>query len=92
MGFSAVVEEMLKVFKSDKFVPLVGHNCSYDLLYFYQQFIGELPGTLKEFQVEWSKRVPNTFDNKLLTAVRDDQSNMFQEGTHLGNVYEMCHQ
>lgn len=77
MGFSAIVEDMLKVFKSDKCVPLVAHNCQFDLLFFYQQFIGQLPETLKEFQVEWSKQIPTTFDNKLLSQARSDESEIF---------------
>jgi len=41
-----------------KKVPLVGHNCAYDLLYFFQQFIKPLPETYAEFKKEWNQRFP----------------------------------
>lgn len=44
MGFSLVVEELIKAKK-----PIVGHNMIYDVLYLYNQFIDDLPPTYHEF-------------------------------------------
>ena len=48
MGFSHVVEKMI-VTCMEKEIPLIGHNMMYDILYFYEQFIGPLPETYKDF-------------------------------------------
>lgn len=39
-GFSRIVEMMV-----ESKLPLVGHNCMYDICFFYRQFIDELPPT-----------------------------------------------
>ena len=44
MGFSLIVEELIKAKKS-----IVGHNMIYDIIYLYNQFIDELPDTYSEF-------------------------------------------
>ena len=44
MGFSLIVKEMI-----DQKKPLIGHNCMYDWIYFYNQFIGKLPETYLQF-------------------------------------------
>lgn len=77
MGFTALVEDILKVTNGEKVVPFVAHNCGYDLCFFYHQFIADLPPTLKEFQQEWNKRFPHTYDNKILFHVRDQTSGLF---------------
>lgn len=40
MGFTLVIEAIIKAKK-----PVVGHNCMYDWLYLYNQFIARLPET-----------------------------------------------
>ena len=44
--------------------PLVAHNCLYDIIYFYRQFIAPLPDTLKEFKEKWRTEFPETYDTK----------------------------
>jgi hypothetical protein len=53
MGFSLVVEAMIEFKK-----PLIGHNCMYDWVYIYNQFIGELPETYAEFIADWYSKFP----------------------------------
>ena len=62
-GFSLIVEAILnKVQKT----PIIGHNLMYDVLYFYAQFIGNLPETYLEFLAEWNKCFPVIFDSKVI--------------------------
>ena len=61
MGFSNVVQALIDAKK-----PLIGHNCMYDWIYLFNQFIGKLPESFLEFATEWNKRFPHTFDNKVL--------------------------
>lgn len=42
MGFTTIVEKMIETMKKK---PFIGHNPMYDILYFYNQFIDELPDT-----------------------------------------------
>ena len=63
MGFSLVVKEMISAKK-----PIIGHNCMYDLLYLYNQFIDELPSTFNEFVLKWNTLFPETFDSKVLAT------------------------
>jgi len=44
MGFSLIVEELIKAKK-----PIIGHNMIYDIIYLYNQFIDDLPETYPEF-------------------------------------------
>lgn len=44
MGFTAVIEAL-----KERKAPLVGHNCIYDILFFYNQFIAPLPDTFEDF-------------------------------------------
>jgi poly(A)-specific ribonuclease len=61
MGFTLVIEAIIKARK-----PVVGHNCMYDWLYLYNQFIGRLPETYLQFATEWNKLFPKTYDTKVL--------------------------
>lgn len=49
---------------------LVGHNCFMDLVFFYNQFFGELPDTAKEFQRLIHELFPTVIDTKYI-ATRD---------------------
>ena len=85
LGFSIVVEEMIKAFQANPSVALIGHNMIYDIIYLYNQFIAPLPKTYEEFVKEWFHRFPCTFDTKVL-AYRAD----YFGKTILGNIYEKC--
>ncbi len=47
LGFSLVMEMLMEAKK-----PMVGHNMIYDMLFFYSQFIADLPATYSEFAQE----------------------------------------
>lgn len=80
MGFSLIIDEIIKAKK-----PLIGHNCMYDWLFVYNQFIAELPETYEQFANQWNKCFPLTFDNKVLAF----NSKNFSK-TSLGEVYNKC--
>jgi hypothetical protein len=65
--------------------PLIGHNCMYDWIYVYNQFIGELPETYAEFITIWYNLFPLTYDTKVLC---NSSKHFFK--TSLGIVYEKC--
>jgi poly(A)-specific ribonuclease len=48
-GFTSIIEAMMDCGK-----PVVGHNMVYDILYIYNQFIGELPDTFRDFIIQVS--------------------------------------
>jgi poly(A)-specific ribonuclease len=81
MGFALVVEEMIAVNKH-RHVPLIGHNCMYDLVYLYNQFVAPLPDSYKEFAAEFHSLFPICFDTKNLAT--KSQINR----TVLGFLYE----
>ena len=78
MGFSLVVKAMIEAKK-----PVIGHNCMYDWMYVYNQFVGPLPETYLQFSQEWNQRFPYTYDTKVLAY----NSKAFYN-TSLGQVYE----
>ena len=80
MGFSLVIKALIEAKK-----PLLGHNCMYDWVYLYNQFIGKLPETYEEFITHWNKLFPRTFDTKVLAH----NSKAFFK-TALGEVYGKC--
>lgn len=80
MGFSLIIQAMIEAKK-----PVIGHNCMYDWLYLYNQFIGPLPETYLQFAQEWSSRFPYTYDTKVLAY----NSKAFYN-TSLGQVYDKC--
>ena len=80
MGFSLVMAALMEAKK-----PFIGHNCMYDWLYCYNQFVGELPPTYAEFIKEWYRLFPFTYDNKVLTQ---NSRHFFK--TQLGLLYEKC--
>jgi len=84
MGFALVVEEMIKVMRQGN-CPFIGHNCMYDFIYLYNQFIGPLPDTYNEFIMLWSEHFPVIFDTKVLASKSD-----YIRQTTLGRVYEKC--
>lgn len=50
MGFAMVAELMVKSLGNK---PLIGHNLMYDALYFYNQFIDDLPDSYLLFAQKW---------------------------------------
>lgn len=81
MGFSIVVEHMIKTCKSK---PIIGHNPMYDLLYFYNQFIAPLPTTYSQFIKEWTDLFGQVYDNKVLAY---QHPSVFSK-TVLGDIFE----
>lgn len=47
---------------------LVGHNCFLDLVYIYRTFIGDLPGTVEEFQRKLHGVWPMIVDTKYMST------------------------
>lgn len=68
--------------------PLVAHNCLYDIIYFYRQFIAPLPDTLKEFKEKWRTEFPETYDTKHIWLNRAFSSRF--STTALQTVYKTC--
>lgn len=62
-GFTEIIDKITKYKK-----PLIGHNCFFDMVYFYRQFIGLLPDTFKEFKHKWVMEFPFTFDTKYISC------------------------
>ena len=56
---------------SAKKLPIVGHNCFYDLLHTYQSFYGEVPPYIDQFKQKWISKFPRTFDTKYLAEAND---------------------
>ena len=84
MGFSCVVKKLIEVQKQ-KPIAIVGHNLIYDVIYFYNQFIGPLPETYADFVKLWHACFPLTLDTKVLAC----QSDVFSK-TVLGTMFEKC--
>ena len=61
LGFSRLIELIIQARK-----PLVGHNCLLDLMFFYQNFIAELPDTLEEFIHCFHFYFPIIYDTKAM--------------------------
>ena len=55
----------------------------YDLIYFYNQFVGPLPEHYLEFVQKWHELFPMSFDTKVLATKAE-----FFRNTVLGNIYE----
>ena len=60
-GFTEVIKTMCEHKK-----PFIGHNCFFDMVYFFRQFISNLPDSFDEFKILWSTAFPLTFDTKFI--------------------------
>ena len=80
LGFTQIIKAMIEAKK-----PIVGHNCMYDCLYIYNQFIDKLPDNYEEYLCKWNSLFPRTFDTKVLAF---NSKSFFK--TSLGEVYEKC--
>lgn len=67
MGFTMIVKSMIQ-----RQIPLIGHNPMYDILYFYNQFLGPLPSTYLEFIATWSVLFPVMYDSKVACYLNKD--------------------
>ena len=52
-------------------VPVIGHNCFYDLLHTYHSFYGETPAHVDQFKQRWLAKFARTFDTKYLAESND---------------------
>ena len=77
-GFTAIVEEIIRCEK-----PIIGHNWFFDMVYFYRQFVGNLPDSFKEFKEKWRKSFKSTFDTKYISSIIPKMVN-----SSLGQVYK----
>lgn len=47
-------------------VPLVGHNCFYDMLHTHHAFYEDVPEFIDQFKQKWLNRFPRNFDTKYI--------------------------
>jgi poly(A)-specific ribonuclease len=52
-------------------IPIVGHNCFYDLLHTFKSFYGEVPPYVDQFKQKWLAKFPRTFDTKYIAESSD---------------------
>ena len=52
-------------------IPIVGHNCFYDLLHTFHCFYGPVPPYVDQFKQKWISKFPRTFDTKYLAEAND---------------------
>ena len=52
-------------------IPLVGHNCFYDLLHTHQSFYEEVPPHVEQFKAKWMSKFARTFDTKFLAECNE---------------------
>ena len=86
LGFGHVMELLIKKCQTD-FCPIIGHNMIYDIIYVYNQFVGDLPSTYTEFSQCWFNLFPLTYDTKVLSFKA--QYTSFSK-TILGKIFEKC--
>ncbi len=75
---------------ANKGIPLVGHNCLYDLMFMMQAFDGPLPESLDEFRKNLHKCFPKIYDTKYIfgtDAYKASPASFDSENTHLGGLY-----
>eukprot|EP00741_Cyanophora_paradoxa_P002993 tig00000658_g2905.t1 len=71
-------------------LPLIGHNCLYDLLFLYSHFEGPLPEELPAFKASLNSLFPQVYDTKFI-ATSDlfaAQPARFRSGTSLGDLHD----
>jgi poly(A)-specific ribonuclease len=80
MGFSRVIQILIKAKK-----PIAGHNCMFDWMFVYHQFISKLPASFSAFAQDWNSLFPQTFDTKVLAR----HTGQFDK-TSLGLLFKEC--
>lgn len=61
VGFTAVFEQIWK-----RPIKVIGHNSFFDLLYLYNNFVGELPVSYTKFKEDVNTGFPRYYDTKLV--------------------------
>ena len=56
---------------SSRKIPLVGHNCFYDLLHTQQSFYEDVPPHVEQFKAKWMTKFSRTFDTKFLAECNE---------------------
>jgi len=67
VGFTRVIEMLKKGRK-----PLIGHNMFFDVIYLYNQFIGELPDNFIEFAKSFHSIFPELYDTRAIACSISD--------------------
>ena len=60
-GFSQVIQFIIESKK-----PVVAHNCLYDIMRIYHQFVDDLPSSYEDFKREFHKSFPGTLISRKL--------------------------
>ena len=60
-GFSRVIQIIIENQK-----PLVAHNCLYDIMRIYHQFVDDLPSSYEDFKREFHKSFPGILISRKL--------------------------
>jgi hypothetical protein len=84
-GFSRVIQTMIEGQK-----VIIGHNAFTDLVFLYQQFIGDLPQKLTSFKKSLSSLFPVIYDTKHIVAIvkKDIPELKFLSNTGLFELYD----
>ena len=77
LGFSLIVRYIMESKK-----PLIGHNMIYDMGFLFNQFVGPLPNTFKEWAEEVETSFPQIYDTKVLSLEAGDYGK-----TELGQLF-----
>jgi poly(A)-specific ribonuclease len=56
---------------SSRRIPVIGHNCFYDLLHTYHSFYEDVPPHVEQFKAKWTSKFPKTFDTKILAECNE---------------------
>ena len=77
----------------DQKKPFLTHNGLFDILHFYDKFIGSLPEQQKDFKQKWTEIFPELYDTKFML---NNSNQLFSHtnkhtslGDSFGEVYEM---
>ena len=71
-------------------VPIIGHNCLYDLIFLYRHLESQLPPSLGEFKLAISGLFPEIWDTKLL-AIESGAYGGWSD-TALAKLHDVCSQ
>lgn len=82
LGATRIFTEILNSKK-----PMIGHNSFLDLCFYYNQFLGELPQTLREFKQEIKETFPFQLDTKYIAE--SFLPKKYQNGTSLDSLLNL---
>ncbi len=66
-GFLLLFEFLVDTCKL-KSIPIIGHNCMFDLMFLYRWMIGELPETFEDFRDDFQNIFPIVMDTKYIAS------------------------